>query len=249
MSAIRGARERARQEVTAAIKEEASRQLAAEGAARLSLRAVARELGMVSSALYRYFPSRDDLLTALIIDAYDALGAAAEEALAAVDRKATRAGRTADPVDRWVAVCMGARDWAVAHPHEYALIYGSPVPGYSAPQDTVGPASRVGLALVGVARDASEAGAMGAPHGRPPADDVLHTDMALLASRLAPGLPVVSIAALVAAWAQLFGLISFEVFGQFNQVVEARDPFFAHAAGGLAAQVGLRTAADGAAVS
>jgi len=231
--------------VTAAIKEEAGRQLAAEGAARLSLRAVARELGMASSALYRYFPSRDDLLTALIIDAYDALGAAAEDALAAVDRKATRAGRTADPVDRWVAVCVGARDWAVAHPHEYALIYGSPVPGYSAPRDTVGPASRVGLALVGVARDASGAGALGAPHGRPPAD-VLHTDMALLASRLAPDLPVVSIAALVAAWAQLFGLISFEVFGQFNQVVEARDPFFAHAAGGLAAQVGLRPADDAA---
>ncbi len=234
--------------MTAAIKEEASRQLAAEGAARLSLRAVARELGMVSSALYRYFPSRDDLLTALIIDAYDALGAAAEDALAAVDHKAGRAGRAADPVDRWVAVCVGARDWAVAHPHEYALIYGSPVPGYTAPQDTVGPASRVGLALVGVARDASEAGAIGAPHGRPPAD-ALHTDMALLASGLAPGLPVASIAALVAAWAQLFGLISFEVFGQFNQVVEARDPFFAHAAGGLAAQVGLRPAEDAPAAS
>ncbi|MGO4757680.1 helix-turn-helix domain-containing protein, partial [Streptomyces sp. 2MCAF27] len=70
MSAIRGARERARTEVTAAIKEEARRQLAREGAAKLSLRAVARELGMVSSALYRYFPSRDELLTALIVDAY-----------------------------------------------------------------------------------------------------------------------------------------------------------------------------------
>ncbi|MFD8224114.1 TetR/AcrR family transcriptional regulator [Streptomyces massasporeus] len=74
MSTAHGARARARIEVTAAIKDEARRQLAAEGAARLSLRAVARELGMVSSALYRYFPSRDDLLTALIIDAYDSLG-------------------------------------------------------------------------------------------------------------------------------------------------------------------------------
>jgi len=238
MSAIQGARERARKEVTAAIKEEASRQLAAEGAARLSLRAVARELGMVSSALYRYFPSRDDLLTALIIDAYDAIGAAAEQALAAVDRKATRAGRAADPLDRWVAVCVGARDWAVAHPHEYALIYGSPVPGYSAPQDTVGPASRVGLALVGVARDASTAGTLAEPHGRAPVGAV-HADAALLASRLAPDLPVASIAALVAAWAQVFGLISFEVFGQFNQVVEARGPFFEHATAGLATQVGL----------
>ncbi|MGW4256465.1 helix-turn-helix domain-containing protein, partial [Streptomyces californicus] len=67
MSTIRGARERARVEVTAAIKDEARKQLAEEGAAKLSLRAVARELGMASSALYRYFPSRDDLLTALIV--------------------------------------------------------------------------------------------------------------------------------------------------------------------------------------
>ncbi|MYT21206.1 TetR family transcriptional regulator, partial [Streptomyces sp. SID7760] len=80
MSTVRGARERARIEVTAAIKDEARRMLAAEGAAKLSLRAVARELGMVSSALYRYFPSRDELLTALIIDAYDSVGAAAERA-------------------------------------------------------------------------------------------------------------------------------------------------------------------------
>src|SRR5947208_8086352 len=113
MSTTRGARARARIEVTAAIKDEARRQLAAEGAARLSLRAVARELGMVSSALYRYFPSRDDLLTALIIDAYDAIGAAAEKALARAEDE--------PPPERWIAVCRAVGEWAVAHPHEYAL--------------------------------------------------------------------------------------------------------------------------------
>lgn len=82
MTTVRGARARARIEITAAIKDEARTQLAAEGASKLSLRAVARELGMASSALYRYFPSRDDLLTALIIDAYDAIGAEAEQAAA-----------------------------------------------------------------------------------------------------------------------------------------------------------------------
>lgn len=238
MSAIRGARERARIEVTAAIKDEARRQLAAEGAARLSLRAVARELGMVSSALYRYFPSRDDLLTALIIDAYDAIGAAAEEALAGGGTSAGTGTGRADPVDRWVAVCRAARDWAVAHPHEYALIYGSPVPGYSAPMDTVGPASRVGLALVAVARDAHRAGLLGAPQGRPLAGPV-RADAARLAADLAPELPVPVIAALIAAWAQVFGIVSFEVFGQFNQVVEARGEFFDQAAAALAAQVGI----------
>ncbi|MGG8405783.1 helix-turn-helix domain-containing protein, partial [Streptomyces sp. 12297] len=94
MTTVRGARERARIEITAAIKDEARRQLAAEGAAKLSLRAVARELGMVSSALYRYFPSRDDLLTALIIDAYDSVGAAAEAAHAG--------SADAPPRERWL---------------------------------------------------------------------------------------------------------------------------------------------------
>ena len=83
---------------------------------------------MVSSALYRYYPSRDDLLTALIIDAYDALGEAAE--------RASRPGAgAARPV---VAACRASAAGPV-DPHEYALIYGSPVPGYRAPEATMAP--------------------------------------------------------------------------------------------------------------
>ena len=151
MTASQTARERARAELTREIKEEARRQVAATGAQRLSLRAVARELGMVSSALYRYFPSRDDLLTALIIDAYDALGASAEQAVAALPR--------ADVRGRWRACCTAVRGWALAHPHEYALIYGSPVPGYQAPQETISSASRVALVLGGLLAEASALGA------------------------------------------------------------------------------------------
>src|SRR6202020_467439 len=138
------ARERARAEIAGEIKDEARRQLATTGA-QLSLRAVARELGMVSSALYRYFPSRDDLLTALIIDAYDALATAAQAADAAA---AAQPGGTAR--DRWRACCQAIRGWALAHPHEYALIYRSPVPGYRAPEATIGPAARVPLAFASV---------------------------------------------------------------------------------------------------
>ncbi|MEU4091487.1 TetR/AcrR family transcriptional regulator [Streptomyces sp. NPDC026673] len=232
MSVIRTARERARDEVTAAIKEEARRQLADEGASRLSLRAVARELGMVSSALYRYFPSRDELLTSLIVDAYDAVGAAAEEALA-------HSGE-ADPVEQWSRVCRAVRRWALAHPHEYALIYGSPVPGYSAPLDTIGPASRVGLALLTVADTAHAAGTLAVPPPDAPLAEAVHADAWRLSKDLDGDLPARVIPSLIAAWAQLFGLVSFEVFGQFNNVVEARDDFFDHAVAGLAHQVGLR---------
>ncbi|MGW5928304.1 TetR/AcrR family transcriptional regulator [Streptomyces anulatus] len=224
MSTIRGARERARIEVTAAIKDEARKQLAGEGAAKLSLRAVARELGMVSSALYRYFPSRDDLLTALIVDAFDAIGAVAE-----------RAAGVLPPAERWIAVACAVREWGLAHPHEYALIYGSPVPGYIAPMDTVGPASRVGLVFIDIVRAAFRAEDLAVPALAPE----LRSDAERMASEFAPDVPPAAVAALVAAWAQLFGLISFELFGQFNRVVEAREPLFRQAAGELARSVGL----------
>ncbi|POX48244.1 TetR family transcriptional regulator [Streptomyces sp. Ru71] len=223
----RGARARARIEITAAIKDEARRQLAEEGAAKLSLRAVARALGMVSSALYRYFPSRDDLLTALIIDAYDSLGEAAESAHAAV------AG--APVTRRWTAVCEAVRHWALAHPHEYALIYGSPVPGYSAPQTTVPPAARVGRLFLTLAGDAHREGTL----TEPPLSSALRPEAERMAADLAPELPPQTVTALVAAWAQLFGLVSFELFGQFNRVVEEREEFFRHAVARLAESVGL----------
>ncbi|KPI08307.1 regulatory protein TetR [Actinobacteria bacterium OK074] len=227
MATAEGARARARIEVTAAIKDEARRQLAAEGAARLSLRAVARELGMVSSALYRYFPSRDDLLTALIIDAYDSLGESAEAA------HAKSAG--AAPARRWVAVCEAVREWALTHPHEYALIYGSPVPGYSAPETTVPAAARVGLLLIGIVREAHRG--RGLAVAKLPAE--LEPEARRMAADLAPDLPPGAVAALVAAWAQLYGLVGFELFGQFHKVVEDRPEFFRHAADRLAHGVGL----------
>ncbi|MFE7131789.1 TetR/AcrR family transcriptional regulator [Streptomyces sp. NPDC057638] len=229
MTTIRGARERARSEVTAAIKTEARRQLAAEGAAKLSLRAVARELGMVSSALYRYFPSRDDLLTALIIDAYDSVGSEAEAAL-------IPATDPADHPGHWVTVCVAVRRWALSHPHEYALLYGSPVPGYSAPRDTVGPASRVGAVLIAVTRDAARTEALVVPtlseEARPEAER--------LAAALAPDLPPAVVLRLVAAWSQLFGLVSFEVFGQFHRLVEDREALFTQAVAQLAEDAGIR---------
>jgi AcrR family transcriptional regulator len=240
-NAPRTARERARAELTREIKEGARRQLAATGAGGISLRAVARELGMVSSALYRYYPSRDDLLTALIIDAYDAIGEAAERAIG--DGKPDESwGR-----DRWLAACHAIRGWALAHPHEYALIYGSPVPGYRAPEATIGPASRVPLAFAGVLAVATEAGELGddagAHAGPDAAADALAAGLAEQAAVLSAALttsvaPEVLVRAVI-AWTQLFGMISWELFGQFVGSFEPADALFAHAVAQLATFVGF----------
>lgn len=280
--APRTARERARAELTREIREEARRQLAATGAGGLSLRAVARELGMVSSALYRYYPSRDDLLTALIIDAYDALGEVTERAVAPAADYAADGDRAADGTARgtararWVAGCQAIRAWARSNPHQYALIYGSPVPGYRAPEATIGPASRVPLAFAGVLASAAadgelaagapgDRGAAGAPGGSgglggagesgtgaagagdgdqarsPGGGGELADQAASLATALRrPDVPPDALVRAVIAWTQLFGMISFELFGQFVGSFDPADALFAHAVDRLAAFVGLR---------
>jgi AcrR family transcriptional regulator len=222
------ARERVRAELTAEITDAARRQLAEVGAAALSLRAVARELGMASSAVYRYFPSRDDLLTRLIIDGYDDLGAAAE----AADDPAAPAA------ERWLAVCRAVRAWALTHPHEYALLYGSPVPGYEAPKDTVPAASRAGVVLGRILGDAAHSGAL--PDGTGERDPGLVSEdaVAVLGGEHPALDETVRVRALL-AWSSLYGTISFELFGHFVGSVEDADRYFDRAIGELAALIGL----------
>jgi AcrR family transcriptional regulator len=221
VNASRTARERVRAELTREITDVARAQLATEGAGGLSLRAVAREMGMVSSAIYRYFPSRDDLLTALIVDGYNAIGETAEQADAACP--------AGDYAGRWLAVCQGVRDWALAHPHEYALVYGSPVPGYQAPQQTIGPAAR-GAAVFGkIISEAFQAGALQTPGICPPPPESFTVDAATLRESVLPGVPDDVIAVAVATWTAVFGMISFELFGQFENVITDRAAFFGHA--------------------
>src|SRR5215472_359379 len=205
-SALRTARARARAEITAEILDAARGYLATDGAPALSLRAIARDLGMASSALYRYFKSRDELLTRLIIDAYDSLGAAAE-------------------------TCVAVRAWALAHPNEYALIYGSPVPGYAAPADTVRPASRVTTLLLRIIVEAAAAGRIPDTDIRDAEAQPVAAALAPIRSYLPPGVPAPLVQRALTVWTNLFGIVSFELFGQLHNVVGEdpadRDAFFA----------------------
>ena len=230
MTTATGARARVRAELTEEILSAARRQLAEHGSAALSLRAVAREVGMVSSAVYRYFPSRDHLLTALIVDAYDGLGAAVERAVAKVP--------ASDFTGRWIAIGQRVRRWAIANPHEYALIYGSPVPGYRAPEVTIGPATRVALVLIQLLIDAQAAGALAPVAVAAPPSSRLQADLDRLGDAFA-GVPEDVVVRALVAWSALFGLVSFELFGQFHNVIAANADFFGAATLELAGFVGL----------
>ena len=250
VNAGRTARERVRAELIREITEIARRQLATDGAAGLSLRAVAREMGMVSSAIYRYFPSRDDLLTTLIIDGYNAVGAAVEKAEAACPAE--------DYPGRWLAACRAVRAWALAHPHEYALVYGSPVPGYRAPEQTIAPAARAAAVFGKIIGDAYRARVSGAPGPAtkqagltvpgspvpvPPVPGSFVPDAARLRDAILAGVPDEVAAAGLIAWSGLFGLVSFELFGQFENVIGQdpadRDAFFTECVTRWAAQIGI----------
>lgn len=228
MGIVSSAHERARALVIADIVAEARRQLATEGAAGLSVRAVARSLGMASSAVYRYVPSRDELLTTLIVEAYDALGAHVEAAASGQESLWTR----------WRSACHAVRGWALEHPQEYALIYGSPVPGYRAPSTTVTPASRVVSVLTGILLEAQRTGR--AREVRVPTlPPSLSASMHDLARSTEPQLPPATIAAGLVAWAMLFGQVSFEVFGRLDGLVHDTEALFDHTVTTMADLVGL----------
>lgn len=232
MSATRTARSRARAELTQEIKDAARRQLARDGAGQLSLRAVARELEMVPSALYRYFPSRDDLLTALIIEAYHALGDAAEQAVTALP--------PGEVLGRWRAGCRALRSWAVEHPQEFALLYGSPVPGYRAPQDTIAPATRVYTFLLNIVRDAHHCGELAPPPTAPVLTPSLNADTQLLLTTLdLPELPAAVLTRAITAWTQLIGGISLELFGHLEGAFQDNAAFFDHTIELMANLIGL----------
>lgn len=209
--------------------------LATDGAAALSLRAVARDLGLVSSAVYRYVASRDELLTLLVVDGYDELGDAVDTALARVDR--------GDYVRRMEAIGRAVRTWALAEPATYALLFGSPVPGYEAPAErTTGPGTRVVGRLVEVWEDAWTAGAVRLTDD-PVTPRRLARDTARIRRDMGLSVPDVLITRGMFAWAALFGCVSFEVFGQYGASTFT-DPgdVFEHHLVALVEAVGLRAA-------
>lgn len=228
-SAVTSARARARAEMTGQIKAVARRHLAVDGP-DLSLRAVARELGVVSSAVYRYFASRDELLTALILDGYVSLADAAQAAEASAPRR--------DLVGRWTALGRGIRAWALENPHEYALLYGSPVPGYAAPEATVEPASRPPLLMAAILRDGVARGVLETPADR--LSRAVRADLERVAALSGfEGVPLPLLARGMTAWAQVFGSISFELFGRLQNAVTDYEAWLDHQLRAMAGYLGL----------
>ena len=212
-------RTRQRQATIAEIKSLARQQLDEHGTGAVNLRAIARQMGTASSALYRYFPSHDDLISALCIDAYEA---GADAMAAARDQVPP-----ADHAGRWKAVCVAFRLWALANRADFALIAGTPVPGYRAPQEATGPAAARHSGIPGgIYIAAVQAGAADPGRTQMPADLATGPLLRDLLSR-AGFAPSAQVAAIVAsAWASVRGYLALEIFGSLTQNFPDTDTLY-----------------------
>jgi len=212
-------RDRIRAATVEEIKTTARRQLTEVGAAALSLRAIAREMGTTASALYRYFASRDDLVTELVADGFSSLADTLE---AAYDASAEDTAGA-----RWVFLAQAHRRWALAHPTEYALIYGTPVPGFQSPggrakeqlMRAVGVLFR--CMIEGLASAEFEASAL--------AQDLtpsLRRRLVAWQREMGVDLPPEALAACLLAWTQLHGILGLELFGHLPPALEPADALF-----------------------
>ena len=197
-------RERYRAQVRDEVKQAALRQLAESGPAGLSISAIGKQLGVSGPALYRYFASRDELLTELVIDAYHDLANALR----------TAAGQSAgqQPRSRFEALARAYRSWALAQPHRYRLLFGPPLPGYDAHAQRLVEAAQASMnVLLGVLREAGD------PTATPPAEP-LASQLLALARTHGPGIDAAMALRAIVIWSSLHGLVSLEIAGNFTSM-------------------------------
>lgn len=216
-------RERARMVTLAQIKAAALAQVAREGAPSLSIRGVAREIGLSPAGMYRYYASRDDLLTDLLVDAYEDLATA----VAAAAGLSADGPPPADPVAALLRAIEAYRAWAVAEPGRFLLIFGTPVPGYQAPPEgpTVLAVRRMGQAYFTLVAQAWAAGRIrvAGPEHHPQQGE---PDVLAGLRALAPDFPAALVPRMLSGWALWHGLTTLEVTGQLHWVYPDAGVYF-----------------------
>lgn len=218
-------RERARAATIDEIKQTAMGLMREQGTTDFRFSDIARLMGMTAPALYRYFADRDELLTALIVDAYNDLGQAVADARDQVP--------VDDPGARFVAVAESYRRWAKEEPERFALILGLPVPGYHAPEEgpTTEAARRAMAQLKALFYEATQAGVLRRP--------MITDDDGAVARLLAehhepkelpvdgPAVPPETFQAMLHCWASMHGFTSLEAYGHLDWLPdELRDAVF-----------------------
>jgi AcrR family transcriptional regulator len=213
-------RERARAATIDEIKQTALALMREHGTIEVRFTDIARAMDMTPPALYRYFADRDELLNALIADAYDDLGRCVAEAREAVPAEDVGAA--------WLAAAQAYRQWARREPQQFALILGLPLAGYVAPQDgpTTEAAGRTLSQLSTLFVEALQRGQLSRPLVRDVDPAIEECAMVKDGKHDIP-IPPESFQAMLHAWSSLHGFTSLEAYGHFDWMgPEARDALF-----------------------
>lgn len=208
-------RERLHEATREEIKSIARQQMDAQGTAAISMRGIAAQMGMSTPFLYHYYHNRDELVTALIVDAYTLLAESLEQADASCPSQ--------DIADRTLAVLLAYREWAVTHPTDFALILGNPIPGYRAPEDIILPAARRGLlVMLHLARLAWQQQRLHIPSEYQDDSLDLTQEFTSWCQQQGYEFPIPVLFLVLTASAMIQGLISLEIYGHTQFFL--RDP-------------------------
>jgi AcrR family transcriptional regulator len=222
-----------RTQTIAEIKAAARVQMQAHGTAGLTLRGIARELGITAPAIYHYFPSLDDLLTSLVIDAFAGLADAMEQA-----------GRQviSEPVGPKIKATMLAyRTWAIAHPLDFQLIYGNPIPGYQAPAEVTMPLARKPFEWLGeLMAEAWKKDELKIPEEYTRIPTAIQEHLAGYQQRAGLDIPDSLIYLMTVGWARGHGMVMLELFHHSPMVVGSPAEFYEHEVDVFLASLGLR---------
>lgn len=225
-------REQFRDETREEIKSIARRHMTSEGTASLSLRAVARDLGVSAPALYRYFANRDDLITALILDAFNALADAMDAA--------GKSEPADDYAGRLLAIFLAYRNWAIEHPIDFQLIYGNPIPGYHAPGEITAPASaRSFVPIVEAIQGAADAGLLTLQYEASLLPPAVKGGIDHMLERYNLPITEATVCIAVEAWAIGYGLVMLEMFNHLQPTVGDVDAFYRFEVDHLLKRIGL----------
>ena len=225
-------RDRMRDLTIAEIKATARQQMAESGTAGVSLSAIARAMELSAPALYRYFASRDDLVTALIVDAFNDLADAIQAAESAVEAK------TCAP--KIAASCLAYREWAIAHPVDFQLIYGNPISGYVAPAEITVPLARRPFdGLLRLFLEAYQTGELVVPAEYAPVPAGISAHFATWLPKAVYDFPDALLCLLMSGWARIHGMVMLELFEHLGPVVGDSAAFYRYELGAFLQQLGM----------
>ena len=222
----------------AQIKAVARQQMAENGTAGLSLRGIGREMGISAPAIYNYYPRLDDLITALIVDAFNALADAIEAAESAV------ASETRGP--KILASCLAYRAWAIAHPLDFQLIYGNPIPGYVAPAEITVPLARRPFdGLFRLFLEAYQSGELVIPAEYAPVPPGVAAHFATWLPQTGVAFPDALLCLLMSGWARIHGMVMLELFEHLGPVVGDAAAFYRYELDAFWRQLGISSSNKG----